>query len=386
MAWNRESGFRARYPGHCHVCRQSYSPGDTIYLAVAGTSRGRRGGNKYAHLTCRPSGPTTDAPPAEPPATEPPTTTDLVIDAESAAAAIEALAAAIGGPALDEERVRELVRDEIRRTAPATIEVRIPDRPPVTIDGAHHLLPRVVRLVAAGIHVYLWGPPGSGKTTLALHTAQALGRAVYLDTLDPSTFRSMVQGFLTPSGDPVHTAWSRAWCEGGIYLAEELDLAPATVQTLLNSALANGHTVFPWGSVPRHAAFGFIGTGNTPGRPTLEFPERRPMSEAFRDRLYFVYVPPDPNVEARAAGLPLTSPPARKERTCSPAEWGQYVRRVREWAGRNAPTLTITPRATILGLTALAAGETPAEVADGLIFRGADDALRQKALDAVPLP
>lgn len=46
----------------------------------------------------------------------------------------------------------------------------------------------------------------------------------------------------------------------------------------------------------------------------------------------------------------------------------------------------VTPRATLLGITALALGETPAEVAHGLVFRGADDALVSKVLSACPLP
>jgi hypothetical protein len=46
----------------------------------------------------------------------------------------------------------------------------------------------------------------------------------------------------------------------------------------------------------------------------------------------------------------------------------------------------VTPRASLAGLKALAIGETPREVADGLVFRGADEALTRKALAACPLP
>jgi hypothetical protein len=46
----------------------------------------------------------------------------------------------------------------------------------------------------------------------------------------------------------------------------------------------------------------------------------------------------------------------------------------------------VTPRASITGIQALAVGETPLEVAHGLVFRGADKPLVDKVLAAVPLP
>jgi hypothetical protein len=110
------------------------------------------------------------------------------------------------------------------------------------------------------------------------------------------------------------------------------------------------------------------------------------MSAAFADRLYFVHWPLDPAIECRAAGLPVPARPERKERTCTPAQWVSWVQAIRAWAADNAPTMQVTPRASLVGLQALAAGETPEEAAHGLVFRGADSALVSKALAAVPLP
>jgi len=110
------------------------------------------------------------------------------------------------------------------------------------------------------------------------------------------------------------------------------------------------------------------------------------MSAAFADRLYFMYWPLDPAIECRAGGLTPPAPPARVATTCTPGEWVTWVRTLRAWAETSMPELMVTPRASLVGLTALACGETPLEVAHGLVFRGADAALVDKALAACPLP
>jgi len=266
------------------------------------------------------------------------------------------------------------------------LEVRQPDKPVQVSEGHHYLMARLVKLISAGFHVYMWGPPGSGKTTAAMQAATLLSRESEIDTLDPSTFRSMIQGYRTPTGEEVHTAFTRCWTGGKVYIADETDLAPGHVQTLFNSALANGHAPLAWGQVSKVDGFGFVGTGNTPGRAIEGFSDRKPMSQAFADRLYFLYWPLDAAIECRAAGLEIPAAPSRRETTCSPQDWGMWVRNLRAWAADNAKTLMVTPRATLAGIQALAIGETPAEVADGLVFRGADRDLKAKCLAAVGLP
>lgn len=289
-------------------------------------------------------------------------------------------------PAVDLAKVRQLVDAAVaERVRPTALEIRQAGEKPVKIEGAHFHLERLVRLVAAGISVYCWGPAGSGKTTAALQAAEALHRQAEIDTLDPSTFRSMVQGYQTPTAAPVHTTFTRCWSEGKIYVADECDNAPGHVQTLFNSALANDMAPLAWGNVKRHKKFGFIGTGNTPGRPTREFPDRRPMSAAFADRLYFIHWPLDPAIECRAVGLTPPKPPAQPVGKISPQAWTTFVQDLRSWSVVNCPTLMITPRASLLGTKALALGEAPEHVADALIFRGADAEIRRKALAAVPL-
>jgi len=277
--------------------------------------------------------------------------------------------------------------DVLEANTPVTVQIKSGDVVVTEFTNEHYLMPRLIRLISAGFNPYLWGDAGTGKTTAALRAFTILKRLSEIDTLDLSTFRSMIQGYMTPTGEPVHTAFTRCWCDGKGYIADETDNCPGHVQTLFNSALANGHAALAWGNVARTDGFSFVGTGNTPGRPTRQFPDRKPMSAAFMDRLYFVHWPLDEAIEARAGGLMIPSrpePPAA--RTIAPKDWVTWVKLIREWAKKDMPTLMVTPRASLAGLQALAIGETCEEVAHALVFRGADEELTHKALKAVALP
>lgn len=315
----------------------------------------------------------------------------------AASEAIKALLAALTptAPAFDEGKMRAIVESTVNNAVDAklasttrTLVIEQAAEVKVEIDHPHPYLSRVIKLVNAGLPVYLWGPAGGGKTTAGMQVARALNRESEIDTLDPSTFRSMVQGYCTPTGEPVHTSFTRCWTSGKVYIGDEADNGPGHVQTLFNSALANGHAPLAWGNVARNESFAFIATGNTPGRPTREFPDRKPMSAAFADRLYFVHWPLDEQAERAWSGVGGKAKAIKcpVPREIAADAWVDFVQRLREWCTTNAPTIMITPRASIVGLKALAAGESPEQVADGLIFRGADSELRSKALNAVKLP
>jgi MoxR-like ATPase len=302
-------------------------------------------------------------------------------------------------PAMDDKKVAAIVASAVQakldalRTAaadankPQVIEVQHEKGKVTKAEGEHYLMPRVLRLIRAGFHVYLWGDAGTGKTTALMHAAKLLKMDSEIDTLDPSTFRSMIQGFISADGKThVATAFTRCWEKGKLYIADETDNAPGHVQTLFNSALANRFAPLAWGNIEQTDGFAFSGTGNTPGRPTRQFPDRKPMSAAFADRLYFVHWPLDPAIEARAGGLPTPEKPVTiAAQSVTPQQWVTYVQRLRAWASVQCPTLMITPRASLAGLAALKVGESPMDVADALIFRGADQDIKGKAHNAVRL-
>jgi len=299
---------------------------------------------------------------------------------------------------IDEAKVRQMIDDALATRPGSTVTLVTPSGETVKIEGAHYLMPRLLRIIAARdthgdrLYPFAWGPAGSGKTSAMLAAAKALAgkgeRAGEIDTLDPSTPKSALMGFRYPDKTNATTQWSRCWEDGGLYIGDEIDYAPAHVQSLKNSSLANGHSPLAWGSMERHDRFGAGYTGNTPGRPTLAFPDRLPMSPAFKDRLYFIHWPVDENIERRFAGLPEIARPAEPRIVCTRQEWGAFVLAMRAWCEKNAPDqIVVTPRATFAGWLAIdGAGETPEQAAHGVIFRGADDALVAKALAAVPLP
>jgi len=276
--------------------------------------------------------------------------------------------------------------EKLKAQQPVLVQVQKLDGKVVERANAHYLYPRLAKLFGAGVNVYAWGPAGSGKSTTQMQVASDLFGGFEVDTLDRTTFRSSIQGYMSPNGEPVQTSFTRCWQTPLPYIAEELDNSPAQVQSLFNTALANGHAPLAWGNVSRKDGFGFMGNGNTPMRPTREFPDRLPGSAAFIDRLYFIYWPIDPAIECRAGGLPIPLRPEPIAKTCNPSEWVTFVRKLREWASSNMPTLMVTPRASLTGLQALALGESPLDVAHGLIFRGADSEMVSKALNAVKLP
>ena len=384
--------FPATHTGTCQRCKGAISPGDPINIRnrpftgarFHETCPGATAGETSTPETSTPDAPdapeaTPETPEAPPAASAPAGSIDAAIDAR--------IEARIGkGPAVNEATIRRIVKEESTRTIQITLTR--PDGTSATIPDAHYLMPRLLNLLGAGISVYLYGPAGTGKTTALLTASTALGHGGEIDTLDPSTPKSGVMGYRTPTGEPVETAFTRCYGRGGMYIADEADNAPAHVQTLFNSALANGHAPAAWGQIARSDAFAFGACGNTPFRPTPKYPDRKVGSAAFTDRLYYIFWPLDPNIERRATGRPAVKAPGRTGavREITPAAWGRWVEEVRAWADKAAPTLQVTPRATIIGLKALAAGETPEEVAHGLVFRGADAAMVSKALEACPLP
>ena len=411
----------AKFDGRCFNCSKTIAKGAAMVFKPGSRTGRKGGGTPYCSMTCA-GGLADDPPPVVGPAPvagpvpkvgtdevppedygegEPPHPQwtkheegdENVTETSNVEAVLRAMIRAESAKVehkqtIDEEAVKRIVDEAVAKVGvpePRIIEIRQPEKPAVTIEGAHYQFERLVKLVGAGIPCYLWGPAGSGKTTAAMQAAKALSREVEIDTLDPSTFRSMVQGYMTPDGKPVHTSFTRCWENGKLYIADECDNGPGHVHTLFNSALANGHAPFAWGNAEKGKGFGFLGTGNTPGMPTRAFPDRRPMGAAFKDRLYFMYWPIDKAIEARYVGNPEPKAPARKVEKVEPKDWVRWVTRLRAWAVTNMPTLMITPRASITGIQALALGESFDEVADAMIFRGCDAEMRTKAVNAVSL-
>ena len=101
----------------------------------------------------------------------------------------------------------------------------------------------ILKLVAAHENVYLYGPAGSGKNTIAEQIAEALGVEFYYQNTLVTKFD--VSGYKNAQGEYEETAFYKAWKNGGLFFADELDNSTAEAIIALNAALANGYYTFP---------------------------------------------------------------------------------------------------------------------------------------------
>lgn len=161
----------------------------------------------------------------------------------------------------------------------------------------------ILRLVAAHENVYLYGPAGSGKNTIAEQIADALGVDFYYQNTLVTKFD--VSGYKNAQGEYEETPFYKAWKNGGLFFADELDNSTAEAIIALNAALANGYYTFPNSGekVAKNPNFYCIAAGNTNGQgATEEYCGRYQMDESSRDRFAFIEIGYNKKVEESICG------------------------------------------------------------------------------------
>jgi len=156
----------------------------------------------------------------------------------------------------------------------------------------------ILHLVAAHEHVYLYGPAGSGKNTIAEQIAEALGVEFYYQNTLVTKFD--ISGYKNAQGEYEETPFYKAWKNGGLFFADELDNSTAEAIIALNAALANGYYTFPNSGekVAKNPNFYCIAAGNTNGQgATEEYCGRYQMDESSRDRFAFIEIDYNEKVE-----------------------------------------------------------------------------------------
>jgi hypothetical protein len=375
--------FKARYRGRCAMCHGAIAPGNLI-------SWSRRHRGIVYHAQCAPDKPPAYATEPEPqpdtqPEPEPQPKPDTQHPECEAAHRIlgDGLLGCINRIDAVEQRIAAA---EAELRAQRTVTVQIPtrdDTPAVTVEHAHHMLPRLLELVASGQHVYLWGPPGSGKSAAAVQAAKALSRRYGYISLNPQTFESRLVGARTAGGDYVDTEFVRCYKDGGVFCIDELDNAHPSLLNTLNGLLesdadGNGRGAFPCGMVERHPGFVCVATGNTNGRGgDRQFPERRALDVAFAERFVFLYWPYD---EALEQHLVLQANPNAEP-------WLTWILRVRQYVADNGLRLIVSPRASVRGARLLRETNwSVRDIADAVLFKGFDSDSVDAILTAHPLP
>ena len=265
---------------------------------------------------------------------------------------------------LDPEQVRALVAEEVAKLAPRRIEFKIAGKVVEVEGAAHKALPSLVGILQAGVYVWLVGPAGSGKTTLASQAAKALGRKFYSTGAVSSDFRLV--GYQTATGELVRTPFRDAFEHGGLFLFDEVDSSNPNALVALNQALANGQYAFPDGMVQKHPDFLCIAAANTWGNgATADYVGRIKQDKATLDRFAFLTVEYDEQLERDLVGPQYLA-------------WAKSVQRLRHAAAELGIKAMFTPRASIHGAKMLATGVPKDVVIAATMRKDLDDATWQK--------
>lgn len=215
-------------------------------------------------------------------------------------------------PEIPKELIEQLVQQELNKQGKGKIEINMPNGEQVEFDsdGKHHCFGRAMQIVASTRNLWLAGPAGSGKTTLARQVADALGKDLAPYSCTQGMTESKLEGRLAIDGGFLSTMFIAA-CEGGhVILLDEFDAMNDNVRLIANNAIAN--RMF---SVPNrldnpvvevHPETVFIIASNTWGvGANAKYTGRDTIDYATRDRFCMskIYVGYDKELEQSIDGL-----------------------------------------------------------------------------------
>ena len=212
--------------------------------------------------------------------------------ATSFADPMSALAGLFGGI---EQNVTNKVMEQVNNAIAEILANQVPQRVEHVItlpDGTENrmkdkiLHPKfdiILKKVAMGDAVYMFGPAGSGKNILAGQVAEALGLDFYYCSTITQEYK--IEGFIDAGGVYHETEFYKAFKNGGLFMLDEIDASCPEALIILNNALEAGYFTFPCGVVKAHEKFRCIAAGNTCGHgATIEFNGRMKIDEATLNR------------------------------------------------------------------------------------------------------
>ena len=212
--------------------------------------------------------------------------------ATSFADPMSALAGLFGGI---EQNVTNKVMEQVNNAIAEILANQVPQRVEHVItlpDGTknrmkdkilHPKFDTILKKVAMGDAVYMFGPAGSGKNILAGQVAEALGLDFYYCSTITQEYK--IEGFIDAGGVYHETEFYKAFKNGGLFMLDEIDASCPEALIILNNALEAGYFTFPCGVVKAHEKFRCIAAGNTCGHgATIEFNGRMKIDEATLNR------------------------------------------------------------------------------------------------------
>lgn len=240
-----------------------------------------------------------------------------------------------------------------------------PEPVPVANHLHHKATAEVLTVARLGHPVMMVGPAGCGKTTIGEHVAAALNLPFYITSTVFDTHELM--GFVDGYGKYHATPFRKAYEQGGVWVADEIDAWDAAALLAANSALAQGLVTFPDNPEPvrRHANFRMIATANTFGKGADRvYVGRNELDAASLDRYAIIEVDYDNAIEMQVCKANIG--------------WLEYVRDVREQVTTHKIRHVVSTRAVGMGAQALAAGLKVDRVRELYVFKGMSKSDRQK--------
>ena len=263
-------------------------------------------------------------------------------NSELAARMAELLSAFGGTGGVSESRIIELIKEHSNSRAITIKNERRESE--VYIERTHEAFRKVLGVLQCGLNAYLFGPAGTGKTTIAEQCAEALGLEFYFTGAVLQKYELL--GFVDAGGTYQRTAFRDAFENGGVFLFDEKDASAAQALIAFNAAIANGVCAFPDKIIKKHPDFLVIAASNTNGQGATDQYLRNKLDAATLDRYVFVAVNYDLELErALAAGYGDIG-----------TQWCANVQKLRELASAHQIGELITPRATMQGCELLAGG------------------------------
>lgn len=268
------------------------------------------------------------------------------------------------------EQMGDAITVKLSKKLTKEIVIKRPDGVKVPVGAQHEQFPELLQVLACGLNVFLVGPAAAGKTRASEEAAKCLDLAFYPQSFNAQTPSSQIFGYMDAQGKYVSTVFRKAFEEGGLWLADEIDRGNGNVLTALNAALENGYCSFPDGVIKRHEKFLCVASANTWGRGAdRTYVGANALDEATLDRFVQMEWNYDENLERLLTGN---------------AAWCDRVQAIRQAVFDERVRLLVSPRASYRGAKLLAAGIKWARVEQLTLWKGTDKATREKVLARAP--